>query len=306
MGKKERQRKLARERMLRQQARRAERARRSRQITMISVVCLVVVGLGVGGFFLFSQPGTTSNAAASATASASPSSTAARHADAVTHPGAGRGAGQDVQLPDRPAPPPARSASRPPGPTGRPATRPPSTPTAGDVVIDLLNSKATCTVNSFVYLAGQKYFNNTHCHRLTTVSPLYVLQCGDPTGTGSGGPGYKFNDENLAGANYTAGTVAMANAGADTNGSQFFLVYKNSTLSPNYTPFGRSSKDSGSSRMWPRRAATTPMAPGMGTRRRKSKSRASLLRRPEPGDAVWSRAGQEVSGELPPTIRGAG
>ena len=66
-----------------------------------------------------------------------------------------------------------------------------------------------------------------------------MLQCGDPTGTGSGGPGYKFNDENLAGAKYTAGTVAMANSGADTNGSQFFIVYKNSTLSPNYTPFGK-------------------------------------------------------------------
>ena len=74
-SKRERQRRLAREHMLRQQQRRAENARRTRQITMIAVVCLVVVGLGVGGFFLFSQPGTTSNAAASATASASPSST---------------------------------------------------------------------------------------------------------------------------------------------------------------------------------------------------------------------------------------
>ena len=106
------------------------------------------------------------------------------------------------------------------------------------MVIDLLNSKATCTVNSFVYLASKKYFNKTNCHRLTTVSPLYVLQCGDPTGTGSGGPGYKFNDENLTGAKYTQGTVAMANGGPDTNGSQFFLVYKNSTLAASYTPFG--------------------------------------------------------------------
>jgi peptidyl-prolyl cis-trans isomerase B (cyclophilin B) len=66
-----------------------------------------------------------------------------------------------------------------------------------------------------------------------------VLQCGDPTGTGSGGPGYKFADENLAGATYPEGTVAMANSGANTNGSQFFLVYKNSTLGPSYTPFGK-------------------------------------------------------------------
>ncbi len=66
-----------------------------------------------------------------------------------------------------------------------------------------------------------------------------MLQCGDPTGTGSGGPGYKFNDENLTGATYPQGTVAMANAGPNTNGSQFFLVYKNTTLAPSYTPFGR-------------------------------------------------------------------
>jgi peptidyl-prolyl cis-trans isomerase B (cyclophilin B) len=238
VGKKERQRRLARERMLRQQARRAGRARRSRQITMISVVCLVVVGLGVGGFFLFSQPGTTSNAAASATASASPSSTAGATPTASPTPAL--------------AAEPARTCSYPTAGTAvRKVSKPPAKPdwkatyqatfhtNRGDVVIDLLNSKATCTVNSFVSLAGQKFFNSTHCHRLTTVSPLYVLQCGDPTGTGSGGPGYKFNNENLAGAKYTAGTVAMANSGADTNGSQFFIVYKNSTLSPNYTPFGK-------------------------------------------------------------------
>jgi peptidyl-prolyl cis-trans isomerase B (cyclophilin B) len=66
-----------------------------------------------------------------------------------------------------------------------------------------------------------------------------VLQCGDPTGTGSGGPGYKFASENLSGARYTAATVAMANAGPGTNGSQFFLVYRDSlTLHPDYTPFG--------------------------------------------------------------------
>ncbi len=235
-SKKDRQRKLARERMLRQQQRRAEQARRTRQITMISVVCLVVVGLGVGGFFLFSSPGTTSNAAASATASATPSSTAATPTPSATPALAAE---------------PAKTCSYPTsGTAARKVSKPPAKPdwkatyqatihtNRGNVVIDLLNSKATCTVNSFVSLADQKFFNNTHCHRLTTVSPLYVLQCGDPTGTGSGGPGYKFNDENLAGAKYTQGTVAMANSGADTNGSQFFIVYKNSTLSPNYTPFG--------------------------------------------------------------------
>ena len=81
-----------------------------------------------------------------------------------------------------------------------------------------LTSAAPCTTFSFRFLARRHYFDGTHCHRLTL--PGIVLQCGDPTGTGSGGPGYKFNDENLAGATYPAGTVAMAKAGPDTNGSQ--------------------------------------------------------------------------------------
>ena len=236
MGKKERQRKLAREHMLRQQQRRAEQARRTRQITMISVVCLVVVGLGVGGFFLLRQPGTTSNAAASASASASPSPTAATPTPSAT-PALAKEPAKTCSYPTSGTP--ARNVGKPPTkPDWRASYQATIHTNRGDVVINLLNSKATCTVNSFVYLADKKYFGNTHCHRLTTVSPLYVLQCGDPAGTGSGGPGYKFNDENLAGAKYTAGTVAMANGGADTNGSQFFLVYRNSTLSPNYTPFG--------------------------------------------------------------------
>ena len=104
-------------------------------------------------------------------------------------------------------------------------------------------------MNSFVYLAAKNYFSNTPCHRLTT-SGIYVLQCGDPTGKGTGGPGYEFYTENLASlktatasgtteALYPAGTVAMANSGsADSNGSQFFLVYKNTELPPSYTPFG--------------------------------------------------------------------
>ncbi|UGT43134.1 peptidylprolyl isomerase [Nocardia yamanashiensis] len=108
----------------------------------------------------------------------------------------------------------------------------------GTISIDLDAARAPRTVNSFVMLAGERYFDHTRCHRLTTEG-IYVLQCGDPTGTGTGGPGYKFADENLSGATYPAGTVAMANAGPNTNGSQFFLVYKDSQLPPNYTPFGK-------------------------------------------------------------------
>ena len=113
----------------------------------------------------------------------------------------------------------------------------------GAVSLQLNPAVAPVTVNSFVFLTDQDYFNNVTCHRLTT-SGIYVLQCGDPTGTGSGGPGYSFKDENLKAfgsgstVTYPAGTVAMANSGPNTNGSQFFLVYKDSTLPPSYTPFG--------------------------------------------------------------------
>jgi peptidyl-prolyl cis-trans isomerase B (cyclophilin B) len=121
----------------------------------------------------------------------------------------------------------------------------------GDIQFTLDTTDSPCTVNSFGSLAGQGYFNNTRCHRLTTTG-IYVLQCGDPTGTGTGGPGYAFNDEladrarpaqcSDAACVYPAGTVAMANSGANTNGSQFFLVYRDSTLPAySYTIFGKMS-----------------------------------------------------------------
>jgi peptidyl-prolyl cis-trans isomerase B (cyclophilin B) len=108
----------------------------------------------------------------------------------------------------------------------------------GIIKFEALTSKAPCTTFSFRFLTEHRYFDRTHCHRLTT-QRLWVLQCGDPTGTGSGAPGYSFPDENLTGATYPAGTVAMANAGPDTNGSQFFFCWKDTKLRPNYTPFGR-------------------------------------------------------------------
>jgi peptidyl-prolyl cis-trans isomerase B (cyclophilin B) len=109
--------------------------------------------------------------------------------------------------------------------------------TQGVITVRMLTDKAPCTTFSFRFLASRGYYNQTHCHRLT-VQGIFVLQCGDPTGTGAGGPGYAFNDENLAGATYPAGTVAMANAGPNTNGSQFFFTWKDTTLAPDYTPFG--------------------------------------------------------------------
>jgi peptidyl-prolyl cis-trans isomerase B (cyclophilin B) len=237
-GKKERQRKLARERYERQQARRIQRTQRWRRIGIIVAVCGAVIALGAGGYVaLAGGGGKTAAAAATPTPTASPTVTPTPTASPT---------------PTLAAEPASHCTYTPNGTAARKVGVPPAKPAfkgakyratvktnRGTVVLDLLNHQATCTVNSFIYLADQKYFTNTPCHRLTTTG-IYVLQCGDPTGTGSGGPGYKFADENLTGAKYTEGTVAMANSGPGTNGSQFFLVYRNSTtLPPSYTPFGK-------------------------------------------------------------------
>ena len=110
----------------------------------------------------------------------------------------------------------------------------------GTIELDLAGDLAPCTVNSFLTLARAGYFTGVQCHRLTT-DGIYVLQCGDPSGSGQGGPGYRFSDENLPTGQkpaYPRGTLAMANAGPGTNGSQFFLVYRDSDIDPNYTVFG--------------------------------------------------------------------
>ena len=108
----------------------------------------------------------------------------------------------------------------------------------GTIVAALDAAKAPHTVNSFAFLASKHYFDNSPCHRLVT-SNIYVLQCGDPTGTGTGGPGYTIPDENLSGATYPAGTLAMANTGQPhTGGSQFFFCYADTPLPAQYTPFG--------------------------------------------------------------------
>lgn len=109
----------------------------------------------------------------------------------------------------------------------------------GDLEVTLDSALAPCTVKNFLSLAGQKYFDNTKCHRMTVGEGLQVLQCGDPSGTGSGGPGYSFADEVFPTLKYGRGTLAMANSGPNTNGSQFFIVYGDgSGLSPDYTAFG--------------------------------------------------------------------
>lgn len=115
----------------------------------------------------------------------------------------------------------------------------------GDIVVTTVGAKAPVTLTQLAKLARGGYFDNSLCHRLTTQG-LYVLQCGDPTATGTGGPNFTYQDENLPGGgvnNYPAGTVAMANSGpgvngGGTNGSQFFLVFADTTLGPNYTIWG--------------------------------------------------------------------
>lgn len=113
---------------------------------------------------------------------------------------------------------------------------------AGTFELVLDAAAAPCTTHSFVSLAEQGWFDGTSCHRLVT-SGIQVLQCGDPTGTGTGGPGYSFPDELTGDETYPAGTLAMANAGPDTNGSQFFIVYGETPLPPQYTVFGTVSDD---------------------------------------------------------------
>lgn len=112
----------------------------------------------------------------------------------------------------------------------------------GDIIIRTNAASARLTLTALMTLINADYYDNSACHRLTT-DGLYVLQCGDPSATGFGEPGFNYRDENLptaAANNYPRGTVAMANSGRPgTNGGQFFLVYDDTTLPPNYTIWGQ-------------------------------------------------------------------
>ncbi|MFF7975096.1 peptidylprolyl isomerase [Streptomyces sp. NPDC007905] len=229
----QRRRQLAREKFLRQQQRRtsARRKARMRNSVIASVLGVVVIGsvaLYTTGVLKNSDDDKKTNAGADVTPSASPSSKAP---DPCQKPAAG--SIKKLSWKKEPAMTIETSAKY----TMKLAT------TCGDIDVALKTSAAPHTVNSFNFLAGKGFFDHTKCHRLTT-NDIYVLQCGDPTGLGSGGPGYTIPDENLKDAalkanKYPAGTVAMANTGQKhTGGSQFFLVYKDSPLPPSYTPFG--------------------------------------------------------------------
>jgi peptidyl-prolyl cis-trans isomerase B (cyclophilin B) len=242
-GKNERQRRIAREKYRRQQEIRMARRRQQRKRGVIVLSAVLGAALIASLLAVFLPGGTPKKhptASPSKSASATPSATTvAEPAHHCTYTKTGTAA-RTVSLP----------SATPDYTASYTAT---ITTNLGKIAVNLENSKATCTVNSFVHLAEAGYFNNTQCHRLLT-SGIYVLQCGDPYATastkltcsstskiGTGIPGYEFASENLTDAKYPAGTVAMANEGtATTNGSQFFIVYKDSTsgLGATYTPFG--------------------------------------------------------------------
>ena len=240
-----RQRALARQKYERQQQRRVESAsrRRTRQrVTGIAVVLVLIAGavtwvvIGRGNQAEEGAQATPSPSASSTAASAvssSPASTgpaepstSAAASIVCAEPGTVRGDSKSYES----APPVAALTS---------ATITLET-NCGSIVIETLPALAPATVASEVFLAKEGFYDQTSCHRLTT-SGIYVLQCGDPKADGTGGPGYSVPDENLPAegqGNYPAGTVAMANAGPGTAGSQFFIVYQDTTLPSGYTIWG--------------------------------------------------------------------
>ena len=254
----EQRRATAKRKLERQLERRAKQARTRRilliaggSILAVAVIAAVVITV------INSKNEHKSNAAATTTpaGSSAATTTAAPQTGPVPplppfKPSADLGA--NCQYP--PSQDPAAKPVKPPR-TGKIPTDPAQVSASmatnqGNMGLMLANNESPCTVNSFASLIGQKYFDNTKCHRLTTSPDLGVLQCGDPKGDGTGGPGYQFgneyptdqyppNDPKLQEpVLYPRGTLAMANAGPGTNGSQFFMVYKDSQLPPQYTVFG--------------------------------------------------------------------
>ncbi|PZF84572.1 peptidylprolyl isomerase [Jiangella anatolica] len=222
---KQRRHELARKHYERQQARRAAETARRRRIGIVVGAVIVAVALVMGTLLVTGALGGDDDPVASG-----PESTPSAPAGGVCDY---RTSGESA-VPNLGAPPAIDPAAL--------ETPLPTTATLtinGAPVTVTLDAGAPCTVNSLAFLAAAGYYDGTTCHRLTSSASLKVLQCGDPTGTGGGSPGYEYDNENTDGATYPAGTVAMANSGPNTNGSQFFLVYGDSQLPPDYTVFGQ-------------------------------------------------------------------
>ncbi|TCN44100.1 peptidyl-prolyl cis-trans isomerase B (cyclophilin B) [Kribbella orskensis] len=249
MSKKTHQHQLAQRKAQRMAEREAERARQRKMLT-ITITAIVAVVVVIAGVFVIAANTGDDTPAAGDTPSSSPS--------AQTSPGPEnkpKSIPTALAAPNkRPTPlaaqvdctftksaePASKQVNPPPnGKTKASGTSPVALNTSvGDVRLTLDSSLAPCAVKSFLSLVGQKYFDNTTCHRLT-VEGLQVLQCGDPSATGSGGPGYSFKDEVFPELKYGRGVLAMANSGPNTNGSQFFIVYGDAAgLSPAYTVVG--------------------------------------------------------------------
>ncbi len=224
MASSKREKELARQRAERQAARRAAAAAKRKQrnavLATVVAVLLVVVGVGVAAASLSRGDSGTTTAAASATPK-------------PLKPGECRYEAAGTA---------ARKVELPPteGVETQGIYRTTMVTSRGTIGFKMDAALAPCTVNSMRSLAHFGYFDKTPCHRLTAQT-VFVLQCGDPSGLGTGGPGYRFADENTEGAVYKRGTIAMANNGPNTgtNGSQFFLVYKDSQLPAGYTVFGQ-------------------------------------------------------------------
>ncbi len=249
----EQRREAAKRKLDRQLARRAARAKRRRTYAVAGSAGAVILVIGLVVLITVLGGGDDGNANTAATPSA-PADPSEDSADpSVSQSTEVEIPSERAEAPVRPQPlPPSVDCQYPPVQApARPVSPPPAgpTPTTGTVGVNLQTSAGTipltldrglapCAVNSFLSLTEQGYFNDTPCHRLTTGQGLQVLQCGDPSGTGTGGPGYSFADETWPELTYGRGYLAMANSGPNTNGSQFFLVYGDAQLPPAYTVFG--------------------------------------------------------------------
>ncbi|WP_433429912.1 peptidylprolyl isomerase [Nonomuraea sp. CA-141351] len=248
---KDRQKQLAREHYERQMQRRLEREQKAKRTAIIgsTVGVVIVVGGIVAAVALLGGNNTGTDAASSPTASAADTATAAPSAS--TGPKAYDAATGTCDYVKDTAGGKIKDVGMPPAKVKTtPATKTMTFKTnLGDIVVELNNAKAPCTTNSLEFLAKKKYYDGSKCHRLGT-EKFPMLQCGDPTAKadgksqdGSGGPGYVMAEENLQGAQYKRGVMAMAKTQAPgSTGSQFFLVYGDIGLTPDYTPVGTITK----------------------------------------------------------------
>jgi cyclophilin family peptidyl-prolyl cis-trans isomerase len=238
-------REAAQRRLQRQLERREEIARKRRRNLLIGVTVVAVLAV-VGAIFIITGlggGGDDPSAAASSSAPASDSSPASDSAAA----GAATATNADGTvacnfIPDTSGNTNLTDVGTPPDAANTPTT---GTSTLlmstgqGDLTLTLDRAAAPCAASSFTYLAQQKFFDGSSCHREVNQETFGVLQCGDPSGTGQGGPTYKFGQEVTSTTTYPRGTIAMANSGApNSTGSQFFLCFTDTQLSPDYTAVG--------------------------------------------------------------------